>query len=45
MQIETEQSIFFIIVLFIVGCLLIKLPAGFAMIGISLYFFVQKALR
>ena len=45
MHIEENQSFFFIFSIFLAGCLMIKLPAGFALIGISLYFFVQKLSR
>lgn len=42
MEIETEQSYFFIIALLIAGIILIKLPAGFALISISLFFLYKK---
>ena len=42
MHFEEEQSISFIIILFILGCVMIKIPAGFALIGISLFFLYKK---
>ena len=45
MHIEEDQSMSFIIILFILGCIMIKIPAGWALITLSFYFFVQKALR
>jgi hypothetical protein len=45
MHIEEEQSFFFIFSIFLAGCLMIKLPSGWALIALSLYFFVQKLSR
>jgi hypothetical protein len=42
MQIETEQSYSFILLLFLFGLMMIKIPAGFALIGISLFFLYKK---
>ena len=45
MHIEKDQSIFFILSIFLAGCIMIKIPAGWALITLSLYFFVQKLSR
>jgi hypothetical protein len=42
MEIETEQSYFFIIAILVMGIMLIKLPAGFALIALSLFFLYKK---
>jgi len=42
MHIEEDQSIIFILTLLFFGMLLIKIPAGFALIGISLFFLYKK---
>jgi hypothetical protein len=42
MHIEEDQSIIFILTLLFFGTLLIKTPAGFALIGISLFFLYKK---
>jgi len=45
MHIEENQSFFFIFSIFFAGCIMIQLPAGWALIALSLYFFVQKLSR
>jgi len=42
MEIETEQSYFFIIAILVMGIMLIKLPAGFTLIALSLFFLYKK---
>jgi len=42
MHIEEDQSMSFIIILFILGCLMIKIPAGWALITLSFYFLYKK---
>lgn len=42
MHIEEDQSIIFIITLLFFGMLLIKIPAGWALITLSFYFLYKK---
>jgi hypothetical protein len=42
MEIETNQSYFFIFFLFLFGLVMIKIPAGFALMVISLFFLYKK---
>ena len=42
MHIEEDQSIFFILSIFFAGCLMIKIPAGWALITLSFYFLYKK---
>lgn len=42
MHIEEDQSIFFILSIFLAGCIMIKIPAGWALITLSFYFLYKK---